>query len=202
MSLQKQSVRSLLWMLPTIFGVSASAVVFFSPDLSNMRWWGFKLFLMKSVGYCLLLHLGILLWFLVRRAWLRCLGASLLLLFVFWAALMAALVSGPDIETVRLKVAEATGVCASNLVCNGGRLSRESVVVFEVKGVTSSKIIGEEVNRQDDTTWEIVLHALSFVHVRIPANARVEIRRLHDKFNTVFMVDVQGKQYAIFLGNR
>ena len=113
---------------------------------------------------------------------------------------MAALVSGPDIETVRAKVAGVTGIRASSLDCIGGRLSRESEVVFEVKDGVSPKIIGEEVKCQDDTAWEIILDTLSFVHASVPANARIEIWRFPEEFNTVFMVYIDGKSYAIFYG--
>ncbi len=200
MSRRTQSQYSFFWILPALYGVSASAVVFFFPCLSNMKWWGFKLFLIKSIGYCCLFHLGISLWFLVRRAWRRCIGASLLVLLLFFSTLMAALVSGPDIKTVRSKVADVTGIRTSNLVCIGGRLSRESKVVFEVKDGVSPKIIGEEVKCQDDTVWEIILDTLSFVHASVPANARIEIRRFPEEFNTVFMVYIDGKSYAIFFG--
>lgn len=200
MSRQKRSLLSLLWVFPAIWGMSASAVVFFSPGLSNMKWWGFRLFLMKSIGCCLFLHLGISLWLLVRRAWLRCLGASLLLLFVFLSAFMAVFVSGPDIETVRLKAAEATGIRASHLVCIGGRLSRESRVVFEVKENDSSNGIGEEVNSQDDTTCQILIQALSFVHVEVSVAEKLVIRKFPMKFDTVFMVRTAERSYIIFFG--
>ena len=179
MSRRTQSQYSFFWILPALYGVSASAVVFFFPCLSNMKWWGFKLFLIKSIGYCCLFHLGISLWFLVRRAWRRCIGASLLVLLLFFSTLMAALVSGPDIKTVRSKVADVTGIRTSSLVCIGGRLSRESRVAFEVKENDSSNGIGEEVNSQDDTTCQILLQALSFVHVEVSMAEKLVIRKFH-----------------------
>jgi len=200
MSRRIRSLCSFFWILPALYGVSASAVVFFFPCLSNMKWWGFKLFLIKSIGYCWLFHLGISLWFLVRRAWNRCIGASLLVLLLFFSTLMAALVSSPNIETVRSKVADVTGIRTSSLVCIGGCLSRESKVVFKVKDGILSQIIGEEVNRQDDTLWEIIIHILSFVQVEVPVNSKVSIRKFYDEFNTIFLVYIDSKSYAIFSG--
>ena len=200
MSRRTPGLCSFIWMWPALYGVTASAVVFFFPCLSNMKWWGFKLFLIKSIGYCWLFHLGISLWFLVCRAWHRFIGASLLVLLLFVSTLMVALVSGPDIETVRSKVADVTGIRTSGLLCIGGRLSRESTVVFEVKDGISPKISGEEVKCQDDTACEIILDTLSFVHASVPANARIEIRRFPEEFNTIFMVNIDGKSYVIFFG--
>ena len=200
MSRRMPSLCSFFWMLPALYGVSASAVVFFFPCLSNMKWWGFKLFLIKSIGYCWLFHLGISLWFLVCRAWRRCIGASLLVLLLLFSTLMAALVSGPDVETVRSKVADVTGIRTSSLVCIGGRLSRESEVVFEVKDGISPKIIGKEVEQQDDTLWAIVIHTFSFVQVEVPVNSKIMIRKFYDEFNTILMVNIDGKSYAIFFG--
>lgn len=166
----------------------------------DMQIWSIRSFAYQSLGWCCFVHFVIMLGFLLLRKWRQLFMAFGLAILLIAVLILGSLSIGPSIRWVREKTACATDIPFAELVCIGGRLSRESMVVFEVKCGTSLKIIGEEVDRQDDVTWEAVLHALSFVHVRIPANARVVIRRFREEFNTVFMVDVLGKQYAIFFG--
>ena len=167
---------------------------------SDMRMWGIRSFAYQSLGWCCVAYFGIMLGFLLLRKWRKLFMAFGLAVPLIVAFILGSLSIGPSIRWIREKTACATGVPFCELVCVGGRISRESVVVFEVKCGTSPKIIGEEVDRQDETTCAIILHALSFVHVEIPASAGIVIRRFHEEFNTVFMVDILDKQYAIFFG--
>ena len=73
-------------------------------------------------------------------------------------------------------------------------------MVFEVKDGISPKIIGKEVEQQDDTLWAIVIHTFSFVQVEVPVNSKIMIRKFYDEFNTILMVNIDGKSYAIFFG--
>ncbi len=126
---------------------------------------------------------------------------SVILAIPLIAALLLESVSiGPSIRWVREKTAGATGIPSAELVCIGGRLSRKSRVVFEVKDGISPKIIGKEVEQQDDTLWAIVIHTLSFVQVEVPVDSKIMIRKFHDEFNTIFMVNIDGKAYVIFFG--
>ena len=134
------------------------------------------------------------------RQWRKLFMALGLAIPLIAALLLGSISIGPSIRWVREKTAYTTGIPVSELVCIGGRLSRESEVVFEVKDGILPKIIGEEVERQDDTLWEIIIHTLSFVQVEVPVNSKMLIRKFYDEFNTIFIVDIGGKSYAIFFG--
>lgn len=199
MMLKFHKLLSVFCVIVVAFALTAFVGIEFLPA-SDMRLWGFRSFAYQSLGWCCLVHIGIVFGFLLLRKWRKFFVAMGLTISLIFALLLGSLSIGPNLRWVREKTASATDIPLIELVCIGGRLSRESVVVFEVKGETSPKNIGEEVSRQDDTSWEIILHVFSFVNVRIPANAEIKIRRLHEDLNTIFIVDVHGKQYAIFFG--
>lgn len=190
---------SMCCVIVVVFALTAFVGIEFLPA-SNMRMWGIRSFAYQSLGWSCLVHSGIVLGFLLMRKWRKLFMALGLAIPLIAAFLLGSFSIGPSIQWVREKTAYATGIPFAELVCIGGRLSRESKVVFKVKDGISPRIIGEEVNRQDDTTWKIILHVLSFVHVSVPATARIEIRRFPEEFNTVFMVYILDKSYAIFFG--
>lgn len=179
--------------------LTAFAGIEFLPA-SDMRLWGVRSVAYQSLSWCCLVYPGIVIGFLLMRQWRKLFMALGLAIPLIAALLLGSISIGPSIRWVREKTAYTTGIPVSELVCIGGRLSRESKVVFEVKDGILPKIIGEEVKCQDDTVWEIILDTLSFVHASVPANARIEIRRFPEEFNTVFMVYIDGKSYAIFFG--
>lgn len=179
--------------------LTAFAGIEFLPA-SDMRLWGVRSVAYQSLSWCCLVYPGIVIGFLLMRQWRKLFMALGLAIPLIAALLLGSISIGPSIRWVREKTAYTTGIPVSELVCIGGRLSRESKVVFEVKDGILLKIIGEEVKCQDDTVWEIILDTLSFVHASVPANARIEIRRFPEEFNTVFMVYIDGKSYAIFFG--
>lgn len=179
--------------------LTAFAGIEFLPA-SDMRLWGVRSVAYQSLSWCCLVYPGIVIGFLLMRQWRKLFMALGLAIPLIAALLLGSISIGPSIRWVREKTAYTTGIPVSELVCIGGRLSRESKVVFEVKDGILPKIIGEEVKCQDDTAWEIILDTLSFVHASVPANARIEIRRFPEEFNTVFMVYIDGKSYAIFFG--
>lgn len=179
--------------------LTAFAGIEFLPA-SDMRLWGVRSVAYQSLSWCCLVYPGIVIGFLLMRQWRKLFMALGLAIPLLAALLLGSISIGPSIRWVREKTAYTTGIPVSELVCIGGRLSRESKVVFEVKDGILPKIIGEEVKCQDDTAWEIILDTLSFVHASVPANARIEIRRFPEEFNTVFMVYIDGKSYAIFFG--
>ena len=182
-----------------ILALTASVGIEFLPA-TDMRMWGIRSFAYQSLCWCCLVYPGIMIGFLLMRQW-RSLFMALGLAIPLIAALLFESVSiGPSIRWVREKTAGATGIPSAELVCIGGRLSRESRVVFEVKDGISPKIIGKEVEQQDDTLWAIVIHTFSFVQVEVPVNSKIMIRKFYDEFNTILMVNIDGKSYAIFFG--
>ena len=182
-----------------ILALTASVGIEFLPA-TDMRMWGIRSFAYQSLSWCCLVYPGIVIGFLLMRQWRKLFMALGLAIPLIAALLLGSISIGPSIRWVREKTAYTTGIPVSELVCIGGRLSRESEVVFEVKDGILPKIIGEEVERQDDTLWEIIIHTLSFVQVEVPVNSKMLIRKFYDEFNTLFIVDNGGKSYEIFCG--
>ena len=199
MKMTFQKLLTICCVIVVASALTAFAGIEFLPA-SDMRLWGVRSVAYQSLSWCCLVYPGIVIGFLLMRQWRKLFMALGLAIPLIAALLLGSISIGPSIRWVREKTAYTTGIPVSELVCIGGRLSRESEVVFEVKDGILPKIIGEEVERQDDTLWEIIIHTLSFVQVEVPVNSKMLIRKFYDEFNTIFIVDIGGKSYAIFFG--
>ena len=199
MMLRIQKSLTISCVLIVAFVLTAFIVIEFLPA-TDMQMWGIRSFAYQSLCWCCLVYPGIVIGFLLMCK-LKKFFMSLILAIPLIAALLLGSVSiGPSIRWIREKAAGATGIPIAELVCIGGRLSRESTVVFEVNDGVSPKIIGEEVKRQDDTLWEIIIHTLSFAQVEVPVGSKIVMRKFYDEFNTIFIVYINCKAYVVFLG--
>ena len=182
-----------------IYMVAAVAAIECVPS-SDMRFWNIRVLIFRSLGWCCLVHLGIVLTFLVMRKWLKSVLALGLLLLLFAAILIEGLTIGPDIDTVRRITAEVTGIQAPNLVCVGGRLSRESIVVFKVNGNTLLNKVYEEVPPESNTR-QILIKELDLQNVHPSWSSQTKVLKFSMEFNTVFAMSSGDEWWIVFFGN-
>lgn len=194
-----QKLLTISYVLIVAFILAAFIAIEFLPA-TDMRMWGIRSFAYQSLCWCCLVYPVIVIGFLLMCKLRKFFIALILAIPLIAALLLGSISIGPSIRWVREKAAGAIGIPIDELVCIGGRLSRESTVVFEVNDGLSPKIIGEEVKRQDDTLWDIIMHTLSFVQVEVPVDSKIVMRKFYDEFNTIFIVHIDGKAYVVFLG--
>lgn len=189
----------LLWMLAIICTTTAIIGLVAMPS-SDMRLWGVRLLIFKSLGWSVLIHLSLAVLFLLLRKWISAISTLLLSLLFFGATLIAGLTIGPDLKTVRQKVSALTGVTTSELECVGGRLSRESVVVFKVAGIAPFSDVGEEIS--DETNIRSVLvGVLRSLRIHPTEPTVKDIKKFPMEFNTVFALCTNDGWWIVFFGN-
>lgn len=188
-----------LWILAIICTIMA-IIGLESMSPSDMRFWDVRLLIFKSLGWCCLIHLGLAVLFLLMRRWISAISAILLSLLFLGVTLIEGLTIGPDLKMVRQEISALTGVTTSELECVGGRLSRESVVVFKVAGVAPFNNVGEEIS--NETTIRSVLIGVLRSSRVYPTEPTVkEIKKFPMEFNTVFALCTNDGWWIIFFGN-
>lgn len=188
-----------LWMLAIIYTTMA-IIGFETMPPSDMRLWGVRLVIFKSLGWCCLVHLGLAVLLLLLRKWLSAISALLLSLLFFGITLIEGLTIGPDLKTVRQKVSALTGVSTSDLECVGGHLSRESVIVFKVAGIAPFSDVGEEISNEANIR-PVLVGVLRSLRV-LPTEPMVkEIKKFPMEFNTVFALCTNDEWWIVFFGN-
>lgn len=188
-----------LWILAIICTIMA-IIGLESMSPSDMRFWDVRLLIFKSLGWCCLIHLGLAVLFLLMRRWISAISAILLSLLFLGVTLIEGLTIGPDLKMVRQEISALTGVTTSELECVGGRLSRESVVVFKVAGIAPFSDVGEEIS--NETTIRSVLIGVLRSSRVYPTELTVkEIKKFPMEFNTVFALCTNDGWWIIFFGN-
>ena len=199
MILKIQKTLTISSILIVVFVLIASVGIEFLPA-TDMRMWGIRSFAYKSLCWCCLVYIGIVIGFLLIRKWGSFFMSVIFAVPLIGVLLLESVSIGPSIRWVREKTANVTGIPFAELVCIGGRLSRESRVVFKVKDEILPKMIAKEVEQQDGTLRAIVIRTLSFVKVDVSVNSKIIIKKFYDDFNTIYMVNIEGGTYLIFFG--
>jgi len=186
------------WLFVVISTIVAAICIWFLPRC-DMRLWNVRSWMFQFLGWCLLVHLGIVLGFLIMREWLMSFLSLGLFLLLFVVTLIVGLTVGPPIETVRAKIADTMGIPSSELVCVGGFLSRESEVLFRREGSTPFAGKCEEVPAKAQAR-EIVMEVLERMNVKLDKAAPITILKFPLEFDTIYCVIVGKDQWVVFFG--
>ena len=187
------------WLFVVICAVVAVAGIEFSPS-SNMRFWNIRSLLFQILSWCLLVNLGIILGFLVIRKLIMSVVTVVSFLLLFTATLMVGLTIGPSIESVHTTVASAIGITPSELICIGGNLRRESIILFQHKGAVTFDSRGEPVSETDQETG-IVLGVLERMNLKTNNEMPIKVRKFPLEFDTIYCVICGKEQWVVFFGN-
>ena len=186
-------------LLVVICAVAAVAGIEFLPS-SNMRFWEARSLLFYTLVWCLLANLGIIFGFLVMRKWIMSVVTLVSFLLLFTVTLMSGLAIGPSIEAVHATVASAIGLTPSELICVGGNLRRESIILFQRKGTVPFASVGEPVSATDQEA-EIVLGVLERMNLKANNDMPIRVRKIPLEFDTIYCVICGKEQWVVFFGN-
>lgn len=188
------------WLLVGVYAVGVIAgIEMMSP--SNMRFWGVRALIFKSLGWCVFVHCGIVVGFTVVRKWLQAVFALASVLLLMMSCFVVGLSIGPDVESVRLQTAEALGVSPTNLVCEGGCLVREAVLVFRVKERVVFSGVHDNVLPQSNVR-QILDGRLRSLNIHPLEYSLADILRFPMEFNTVFALNASdGGWWVVFFRN-
>ena len=187
-------------LVPVLGGMVGFALsMIMSP--SDMRFWKWRADIVALMGYCCLIQGCLAIWFLIRRFWRRCLIMGGLFAFLAFLTYLALLGSGPDIENIRTKAASVTGCQPSGLVCLGGRLSRESVVLFKPQNGFEPSENFTPIPADDRETYRSLEETLEWLKVSNVPGSRILAFRCRLEFDTLFAVHRAGEWWLLFWGN-
>ena len=185
---------------PVLGGLVGFALsIILSP--SDMRFWKWRADIVPLMGYCCLIQGCLAIWFLIRRFWRHCLMMVGLFVFLAFLTYLALLGSGPDVETIRAKAASVTGCQPSGLVCLGGRLSRESVVLLKPENGFEPSENFTPIPADDRETYRMLEGTLEWLKVSGAPGSRLSAFRCRLEFDTLFAVHRGGGWWLLFYGN-
>ena len=193
--------KLLFWsfLLTFTYAIAVNVGIRYLPA-SNMRFWGVRAVLFLTVGWCCLVHFAIATCYLFMRKWSMSLFAFSLFLLLLGATIVEGLSIGPDIETIRRRTAEATGIPTSDLVCVGGRLSRESIVVFKATGDALLEC-KNAVRAYESNVRPILTDVLNRMDVNLEENSTINVLKFPMDYNTVFALCINDEWWIVFFGN-
>lgn len=166
---------------------------------SNVRFWNVRSLMLQSLGWCLLVQIVIVLGFLAIRKWMMSIVTVGLIMLLFFATVLSALMVGPTIETVQKKVVSTIGVTPSELVCVGGNLRRESTILFRYNGSAPFTNMGELVSIKDQDVG-IVLGVLERMNVKVSNDMPIKVLKFPLEFDTIYCVICGKERWIVFFG--
>lgn len=164
-------------------------------DASAMSVWWMRKLSVNGICICLVGHLFLTGLFLFLKEWKRGLCALFLFPVLLFATFIAMFFVGPGIEAIEAKVSNAVSIPRGSLKCIGGRLSRESVAVFEIPRSTLS------VSSLAFPTGDVeILSRLNDVAktLGVPLRGGFRAWRVQLEFDTVFVVESEDENWFVF----
>lgn len=187
--------------VPILCGAVAYSVLMAAPS-SDMSLWMLRKTAIKGICICCLVQGLLVVWFLAMRSWRRCLLALALFAPLFILAFTESFAAGPDIGTIRGKVAAATGCQPSQLTCLGGALRRESVILLKPESGFSLPGDFIRIPKNDHEIYRMISEILTFEGLHTPVVPCQEIAAFKYRldYDTVVAVNRDGEWRIIFLG--
>ena len=192
-------LRALAWFSPLAVGILSCAALNFLPS-TEMRLWPVRGMFVYAVVTALLLQIVLVAVLLFRRAWPKALLSSAAVGMLLLATVFAALIGGSVPDSVARKTADATGVQREHLVCLGGSLARESVVLFRLDGALSPSPEFEPIPDSSDIRGMVtrMLERFGQSSGDLPS---CRILKRNQGVNTILAIETPAGWYLVYYGN-
>ena len=195
--MKKQTMFKTVVFLPVVVATCAFLFLLFSPS-SMMVLWRPRKFASNIVALCVLLHLVVLLWLLLKRKFKAGVIAATCLPLLLFAAFLGSMLAGPDVASIKSKVSSAVSMPVEELKCLGGMLSRESIVLFACDHEINMSACNACLIGNDEPSYVIArdMALRSGCQLQRPFN----VWRINLEFDTILIVDDEIKQFVVFVG--
>ena len=185
------------WYMPVLLGTLSFVIVLLCGSTTK-SFWNIRSFAANCIAVCILGHFMVMLWMFIRKQWRNFLVTVIMSPFILFITFTASLIVGPSIESVTEKVALALSIPKHKMKCLGGRLSRESTVVFEILDATQLHLEDSDIMK-DKSFWPYLKERSKRFGVLLPEDSKVWYVRL--EFDTLVVVCWNGHSIVFFCGN-
>ena len=183
------------WPLPFLIGVCAFLFIFFS-NPTVTAFWRLRTYAANCIAVCLLAHVIIVLLLFMCKCWKPGIAALCVLPIFAFGAFIAAMSIGPDLEDITEKVSKTTSIPTSKLKCIGGRLARESTIIFETNYAPINTDGADLVN--DDSAILRIEHTTA--NFNVPLSGHFKAWRFPLDYDQIIAVKDDTKWLLIFFG--